>query len=46
MPEIIFGSGAILLGVLIALTKALKWPDWLYYLWAGIVFIWGILAFL
>ena len=37
-------GGPILLGVLIALSTALKWPKWTYYIWAAIAVIWGILA--
>jgi hypothetical protein len=44
MSLAIFGAGAVLVGVLIALTKALKWPSGLIYLWAGVVFAWGVLA--
>lgn len=38
------GGGAILLGVLIATTTALKWPKWLYYIWAALALIWGIVG--
>ncbi len=41
-----FGGGAILVGALITLTTALKWPRWLDYIWAALAFIWGILAFM
>jgi len=44
MPEAIFGGGAVLIGVLIALTKALNWPSGLYYLWALIVIGWGLMS--
>ncbi|MBS3164118.1 hypothetical protein J4439_01670 [Candidatus Woesearchaeota archaeon] len=45
MASFFFGGGAILLGVLITLTTALKWPRWLNYAWAALAFIWGIIAF-
>src|SRR3989344_5683024 len=45
MASFFFGGGAILLGVLITLTTALKWPRWLNYIWAALAFIWGIIAF-
>lgn len=38
------GWGAILLSVLMALTVALKWPNWLHYIWAAMVLISGLLA--
>ena len=38
------GWGAILLGVLIALTTALKWPRWLGYVWGALVLISGVLS--
>ena len=37
-------GGPILLGVLIALGTALKWPNWTSYLWAAIAILWGIYA--
>jgi len=37
-------GGPILLGILIALGTALKWPNWINYLWAAIAIIWGIIA--
>lgn len=42
--ETFIGGGAILLGILIILTTALKWPKWFYYLWAALALIWGIIA--
>lgn len=44
--ETLFSGGPILLGVLIALTKALKWPDWLHYVWAAIACIFGVVVYL
>ncbi len=38
------GWGAIVLSVLIVLTKVLKWPTWLYYIWAAMVLVSGILS--
>ena len=35
-------GGLILLGVLIALTNALKWPQWMYYLWAAMVIVFSV----
>ena len=46
MASWLFGGGAILVGALITLTTALKWPRWLDYIWAALAFIWGILAFM
>ena len=43
--ENIFGGGAILLGILIAATVVLKWPNWVHYLWAALAIIWGVIAF-
>ncbi|HLC53860.1 MAG TPA: hypothetical protein VJK03_04930 [Candidatus Nanoarchaeia archaeon] len=37
-------GGPILLGVLIALSTALKWPKLVNYILAAIAIIWGILA--
>lgn len=45
MANPIFGAGAILLAILIAATEGLKWPRWLYYVWAAVSLVWGILAF-
>lgn len=43
----LIAGGPILLGLLIALTEALKWPRWLHYVWAGVAILWGIVfAFL
>ena len=44
--ETLFAGGPILLGVCIALTKALKWPDWLHYVWAAIAFVFGMVVYL
>ena len=35
-------GGPVLLGVLIAATVYLKWPNKVQYLWAAIIIIWGI----
>ena len=43
---VIAGGGPILLAVLIAATQLLKWPSWLHYIWAAMIFIWGIIAFI
>ena len=43
--ETFMGGGPILLGVLIALTNALKWPTWLHYVWAAISLIFGIVVY-
>lgn len=45
MSDTFFGGGAILMGILIALTSALKWPKWLNYIWAAFIIVWGALAF-
>ncbi|MEK7548834.1 MAG: hypothetical protein AAB499_02970 [Patescibacteria group bacterium] len=37
-------GGPIFLGVLIALTVALKWPNWVHYLWSALAIIWGVIA--
>ena len=37
-------GGAILLGVLIALSTYFEWPRKLDYLWAVIALVWGILG--
>lgn len=39
-------GGPILLGALIAVTVALKWPSWVNYIWAAIAIGWGLLSFL
>lgn len=39
----IIGGWAIVVGVLIAFTKFMQWPDSLNYLWAVLVLIFGIL---
>jgi hypothetical protein len=44
--ETLMGGGPILLGILIALTNALKWPSWLHYIWAAIAFIFGIVVYM
>ena len=42
----IFAWGAVIVGALIVLTRALNWPQWLYYLWGIVVFVWGVAALL
>lgn len=39
----IIGGWAIVVGVLIAFTEFMNWPGLLNYIWAFIVFIFGIL---
>lgn len=36
--------GPILLGIFIALTVALKWPNWVHYVWSAVAIVWGIIA--
>ncbi len=36
--------GPILLGVMIALTVALKWPTRLHYLWSALAILWGVIS--
>lgn len=45
MDKKIMGGGAIVVGILIALTTFQGWSDNLQYLWAALVLIWGIIAF-
>lgn len=45
MSDTFFGGGAILMGILIALTSALKWPTRLNYIWAVCILLWGVVAF-
>lgn len=44
MPESLAALGPIVLGVLIAITTALKWPSWVQYLWAAIAILWGVVS--
>jgi len=37
--------GAIIVGVLIALTEFMTWSGSLNYLWAVLVLVWGLMAF-
>lgn len=37
-------GGAILVGILIALGTAFKWPAWTNYIWAALTLLWGILG--
>lgn len=43
MLDVVSG-GAILLGVLIALSTYFEWPRKLDYLWAAIAVVWGLMA--
>ncbi|HLC90323.1 MAG TPA: hypothetical protein VJI15_01000 [Candidatus Nanoarchaeia archaeon] len=43
--DMVFGSGPILLGLLMAATVALKWPNWLHYVWAAVAILFGIVVF-
>ena len=52
--KFIMGGGALLVAVLITLTQYMGWDDslskigWtvpLNYIWAALVFIWGIVSF-
>ena len=38
------GWGAIVLSVFMVLTVALKWPNWLHYIWAVMVLVSGLLS--
>jgi len=44
LTGLFIGWGAILLAVFMALTVALKWPNWLHYVWALLVLVSGILS--
>jgi len=46
VAETLMAGGPILLGVLIALTNALKWPQWLQYIWAGVAIVFGVVVYL
>ncbi|MBT4596028.1 hypothetical protein HOC99_03765 [Candidatus Woesearchaeota archaeon] len=35
--------GAIIVGILMALTKFMSWNESLHYLWAVLVLLWGVL---
>lgn len=41
----LFGGGALLLGVLIAVGTLLRWPVWTNYVWAAVSIIWGVFSF-
>ncbi len=41
----VMGGGAIIVAILIALTTYMSWPDYLHYIWAVIVLLWGIMSF-
>lgn len=43
--ESFFGGAPVLLGVLIALTSALKWPKALNYVWAAVSIAFGIIVY-
>lgn len=38
------GWGAVVVGVLVALTEFMAWPGNLNYLWAVLVLVWGYLS--
>lgn len=42
MVSMFLTGGPILLGILIALTEALKWPRWLQYVWAAVAIVFGM----
>lgn len=44
LAGLFMGWGAILLSVFMVLTVALKWPNWLYYIWAALVLVSGLLS--
>lgn len=44
MPESLAALGPIVLGILIAITTALKWPSWVQYLWAAVAILWGVVS--
>ena len=44
MNKTIMGAGAIIMAILVALTTLLEWPNYLQYIWALIVLIWGIIS--
>ncbi|MEK6914370.1 MAG: hypothetical protein AABW83_01855 [Nanoarchaeota archaeon] len=39
----VMGGGAVVVGILLALTELMQWPGSLNYIWATLVLIWGIL---
>lgn len=41
----ILGSGAILMAIVVSLTNLLAWPNYLQYIWAVVIAIWGIITF-
>ena len=41
----VMGWGAVMVGVLIALTEVMGWSGSLNYLWAVLVLIWGFMSF-
>lgn len=43
--NIFFSGGPILLGILIAATTGLKWPQWLQYVWAAVAILFGVVVF-
>jgi hypothetical protein len=44
MDKKTMGWGAIVVGVLVALTEFMTWPGYMNYVWAILVLIWGITA--
>ncbi len=45
LSKTIMGSGAILMAIVVALTNLLSWPNYLQYIWAVVIAIWGIITF-
>tara|TARA_Y100000310_G_C20352502_1_gene655054 strand:- start:115 stop:261 length:147 start_codon:yes stop_codon:yes gene_type:complete len=46
MNKNVMGGGAIIVGILIALTVFMDWPNSLHYLWSVLVLIWGITIYM
>ena len=44
MVDYVATGGPIVLGALIALTEALKWPRWFHYVWAALAIFWGLMS--
>ena len=45
MSKGMMSGGAVLVAIAIILTQYLGGPGYLHYLWAGLVLIWGFIAF-
>jgi hypothetical protein len=43
--KLFMGGGAILVAVLLGLTQYMAWPGYLNYVWAVLVLLWGLIAF-